>query len=63
MDELEEEVRSLAYKNKRLIGYLRVLKNYYLGEEFKAPLNQLDEAATIVESIKRLYPVERFGDK
>lgn len=63
MNELEEEVRSLAYKNKRLIGYLRVLKNYYLGVEFKTPLNQLDEAATIVESIKRLYPVERFGDK
>lgn len=62
MDELEEEVRSLAYKNKRLIGYLRVLKNYYLGEEFKAPISQLDEAATIVESIKHLYPKEKFGE-
>lgn len=60
MTELEEEVKTLAYKNKRLIGYLRVLKNYYLGEEFKSPLNQLDEAATIVESIKRLYPKEKF---
>ena len=62
MDELEEDVKSLAYKNKRLIGYLRVLKNYYLGEEFKAPINQLDEAATIVESIKHLYPKEKFGE-
>ena len=61
MNELEEEVKSLAYKNKRLMGYLRVLKNYYLGEEFKSPLNQLDEAATIVESIKRLYPKENFN--
>ena len=62
MDELEAEVKSLAYKNKRLIGYLRVLKNYYLGEEFRSPLNQLDEAATIVESIKHLYPKEKFGE-
>ncbi len=62
MDELEEEIRSLAYKNKRLIGYLRVLKIYYLGEEFKAPANQLDEAATIVETIKKLYPKEKFGE-
>ena len=61
MNELEEEIRSLAYKNKRLIGYLRVLKNYYLGDEFKCPVNQLDEAATIVESIKKLYPVEQFN--
>lgn len=58
MNDYEEENKRLSYKNKRLLGYIRVLKKHFLGEEFKTPADQLDEAATIVMEIKKLYPKE-----